>query len=284
MPPHRRPSFLSGRKAFSLVELSVVIVIISIVAVMGLEGAAIYMDRTAYNVTRDRLREIDEAIAAFYHVNGRLPCPSRNGKPIAGQPILAITDTCFGKESNGTGGTAAISSCVDTAATCQGYTFSNITKGDVPVRDLGLPLSYAFDAYGNRIFYAVTAGMVSAATFNATNPALQMRSGKLDSACTSNCQMLGSAAYVVLSHGRDRRGAYSKNGGSAPTIECSNGGSDMDRIDTQNCRINRGAAAGGYEINNAPTTDVFYDSRYNAGSVPASYFDDIVVWRKKSDL
>lgn len=56
--------------------MSVVIVIVSVVAVMGLEATSIYVGRTAYSSTRDKLAAIDQALSQYYRVTGRLPCPA----------------------------------------------------------------------------------------------------------------------------------------------------------------------------------------------------------------
>lgn len=283
MPPHRRPSFLSGRKAFSLVELSVVIVIISIVAVMGLEGAAIYMDRTAYNVTRDRLREIDDAIVAFKKVNGRLPCPSFINLPGA-TTSLSLTDSCIGKEYFSPGNCTAVANCGLGV-----ITGTSLQIGEVPVRDLGLPISYMMDGYGDRFRYIITNGMGnSAALFNSTADAITIRSGKLATTCTTDCQDLGLASYVVYSHGRDRRNAITKNGVHSGVLWYESD-DDKCKIDSVNARINASNppsspnCVAGKSVADV-ARNILYDSRYNAGSVPASYYDDIMIWRKKSDL
>lgn len=56
--------------------MSVVIAIVSIVAVMGLEATSLYLGRTAYTSTRDKLAVIDQALRNYYRVTGRLPCPA----------------------------------------------------------------------------------------------------------------------------------------------------------------------------------------------------------------
>jgi prepilin-type N-terminal cleavage/methylation domain-containing protein len=273
---------LRARHAFSLVELSVVIVIISIIAVMGLEGTAIYFDRTAYNVTKERMAVIDKAILNFVRVNGRLPCPSYY--------TLTSADTCFGKEYNG----ATPTTCASSTSTCTSASFTVTAvvfhRGDVPVRDLGLPTSYMFDGYGTRIRYVVTATMDSTyTTFNTTTAGgLTIRSGKLDTNCGSAgnlCQTLATdAAYLLLSHGRDRRGAVSAAGASIAS--CSSGSADYNKIDAANCRFGTATTLRRYSDNTVVSIPYnhFYDSRYNSGNVAGSFFDDIIIWHRKSDL
>lgn len=73
----RIPSSPHGpRDGFSLLEMSVVVAIVSIVAVMGLEATSVYLGRTAYTSTRDKLVVLDAALRDYYRVTGRLPCPA----------------------------------------------------------------------------------------------------------------------------------------------------------------------------------------------------------------
>ncbi len=74
----------STHGGFSLLELSIVIAIVSVVAIMGLEASAVYISSTAYQSTATRMATIDAALAKYRYVHGRLPCPS----PLP----LAITD------------------------------------------------------------------------------------------------------------------------------------------------------------------------------------------------
>jgi len=85
-----RQSRLHRRRGFSLLELSIVIAIISVVAVMGLEMAAAFLSRTAYQNTQDAANTVDAALVKYRTVYGRLPCPARLNLP--------ITDVNYGKE------------------------------------------------------------------------------------------------------------------------------------------------------------------------------------------
>lgn len=277
---------------FSLVELSVVLVIVSIIAVMGLELTANYMNRTAYKVTAERLDMIDKALVAYRRVNNKLPCPGSTG--------LTPTSACYGKEFNGSGGAGT---CNDTAGACNGNVFAAgvLVSGDVPVRDLGLPLSAMVDGYGNRIYYVVAREQTYNTSYTAGNPldefnrvpdAIAVRSGKLDTNCTAGgalCQDRGMASYFLFSVGVDKRGGRTPSGGMGRV--CQNTGDAADvastdgMIDTANCRL--GGAL--FLAKNGSTSitipdNVFYDSRFNSGTVDTSHFDDLVKWRSKGSL
>lgn len=263
------------RNGFSLIELSVVIAIVSIVAVLGLESMAIFMNRTAYRVTQERMAVIKEALAKHRYVYGYIPCPAW------ANTSATYPSNDYGKEyrNSGTG--------ICSNGTMAGSGNNSIHSGDVPVRDLGLPAQYMKDGYGSRIRYIVSRPMTRMGTTanlfgnEATVGLIKIRTGLIDPA---QSQQIATAAYVLLSYGADKRGAYGGTGCMpAPTTKFDG------MIDTVNCRngsaltLKTGTPAG------AGTTvvvgdDVFYDSRYNNGSNEEMHFDDIIVWQTKGQL
>ena len=271
-----------ARAGFSLIELSVVLVIVSIVAVMGLELIANYMNRTAYKVTTERLDVIDSAMVAYRRVNNKLPCPAPEA--------VTATSACFGKELNGSGGAGT---CNDIAGTCTASSTSggSIVYGNVPVRDLGLPISAMYDGYGQRFYYVVTRDQTYTSTFNATLDAIAVRSGKLDDDCTSGsalCQARGNAAYFLFSTGVDKRGSRNSSGNIARLCQDISSPTDVQltdgMADTMNCRL--GDAMNFVKNGSTPIAvpdHVYYDSRYNMGTTD-NHFDDLVKWRSKGSL
>lgn len=311
MLPAPRPKRLRPASGFSLVELSVVVAILAVVAALGLEAAANFVNKTSSSVTRDRMVQIDQAIAQFFRIYGRLPCPAVRA--------TAPTTTSYGQEDcrysagyvtavNNSGGTDFVTGGSDTGG--------GILFGALPFRTLNLPMSMSLDGFGSKIDYVVTKNLTVAGgsltlkyrfgSFTAT-PSLtddgiagiEIRTGVLEQPCSSaKCQLIANpatyegAAYIVISHGADRRGAVSVRGTTlsncVPTAA-----SFGTRVDSQNCAI-LGEATG---INTASTTpanaavaaggirkNVFYDNRLNSGLNLKSYYDDIVVWRTKAQL
>lgn len=254
------PKTMKCAGGFSLVELSIVMAIVATIATFGLEGAATFLDHSAQEVTKERLALIDEALLKYRKVNGRLPCP-------AGR-MVGINDASsqngYGKEY--------CNSLLDISST-------SLMQGAVPIRDLNLPLDYAIDGYGSKFNYIVTSGLTNASTFSRTGDGISVRTGKLDSACTTNCQTMGTAAYLIFSPGYDRRGGVSVRG--AVTKNCISSTKDDTKIDAQNCVYQGSTTA--MAVPNI-TGDVFYDSRMSRGFVENNYFDDIVVWHSRNQL
>ena len=278
-----------GSPGFSLLELSVVLAIISVIAVMGLEMTANYMNRTAYKVTAERLEAIDQAIVRYRKVYNKLPCPTYlNWDP---------PNACYGKEANGTSG------CNDTAGACSaasiyvGAPYVNLVRGWVPVRDLGLPMSMMMDGYGSRINYITNVNLTYNLTYTPGDPndsfnnapdGIIIRSGKIDAVCGtagSVCQNRGTASYVLLSVGADRRGGIGADSYTSGAYNCTYPDSvtAANWPDTANCRFGTGYTLSKGGAPQAINLDVFYDSRFNAGTGDAK-FDDLIKWRSKGNL
>lgn len=255
------------RTAFSLLELSIVLVIVSVVAVLGLEVANQFVARRAYVETQAKLARIDQAIVDFRRIHGRLPC---------------IADTA----SNG----MEYSSCTNTGLT------STVITGTVPYVALNLSFDDVVDSYGNLINYAVSRRLTLDATtspannFNDSTAMIEIRTGRLQNPCSTTCSVLADptaspatgAAYAVFSNGYDRRGGRNRVGTVA--VACFSAVGDT-RIDSQNCWRTTGTSLTIFAALTAVQKEaLFYDSRYNAGSQTTNYFDDIIVWRTKGRL
>lgn len=250
------------RAGFSLVELSVVIVIMSIVAVMGLEMSATYINRTAFKSTAERMIIIRDALSEHVRIYGRLPCPALIG--------ALPSNTAYGAEA------ATPGTCTSTNAAITG-----VRSGAVPVRSLGLPLRMMYDGYGDRFHYFVTATMTASGTYQASSDALQIRDGVLSAAACTTCP---TAAYVVFSVGQDRRGGITKNGASYMACLSASAPVTNTRIDAANCRCT-GSSCDTLGVAGI-ATNVFYDNgdTINTGNQITRYYDDLMVWRSKNQL
>jgi prepilin-type N-terminal cleavage/methylation domain-containing protein len=257
-------SSISHQAGFSLVELSIVVVILSTIAVLGLGSAAAYLGHTAYATTQARLAVIDNAIRNYRKIYGYLPCPVTR--------TVAITSSAYGKETRDGSGNCTNGANITSSSPALRY-------GMVPVRDLNLPLSYAVDAYGSKFNYIVTTNLTWSTSYGASGDGIIVRSGKLEASCTTLCTTMGTAAYFVSSPGYDRRGGISPRG--TVNANCIASTSYDTTIDAKNCIYLGSTVAIG--VGSIPV-NVFYDSRYNRGTVESSHFDDLVAWRSKSDL
>jgi prepilin-type N-terminal cleavage/methylation domain-containing protein len=185
-------------RGFSLVELSIVVLVIGIVLTMGIGAWTANLENQAYAATAQRQAAIKEALTSYLRRNNRLPCP----------------DTDFtapdGVENRTTAG--------DPTTTC------SAAFGILPYTTLGLARDAARDGWGNFFSYHVSNTNITAsptgswsantdwtrsAWFRTGNTGLitvNNRNGATVTAIATN------VVAVVVSHGRNGLGAYAIGG------------------------------------------------------------------------
>ena len=137
------------KTAFTLIEMSIVILVASIL-ITGLLSASVgSITNSNIKLTNDRMREIYKSLGNFVAVKGRLPCPAslRKAKSV---------DSDYGAEVRADGGGSDI--CV--AGSDVGVYESNgangrLVYGAVPVKALGLASEMAEDGFGNKLVYVM---------------------------------------------------------------------------------------------------------------------------------
>lgn len=228
-------------KAFSLLELSIVMVVIAVTLTAGLD---LVNDKTSkLEQTKDRIQEVRDAIALYRQRNsGKMPCPA---------PLnVSTSDSTFG---------VALSevNCKLTAVGTGTYRNSTygVRVGGVPINTLGLANKYAFDTYGNKLTYVVTEDAV-----DGTDTDL----GKIP-IFDANDNIISSPIFLILSHGADGRGAFNINGTVA--TGCVDG--VAARHDAANCVH---TTAG--DVDNVALA--FVNTNFNDGDIAARRFDDVM--------
>jgi len=212
-------------KGFTLVELSIVVLIITLLIGSLLVPLSTQVAQRNISDTQQRLAQIDSALIGFAIANGRFPCPA----------VSTGASTDSGVESFAVGGTAMNGNC------------SNFINGYVPGITLGLSnvdsQGFAVDAWGlqqNRIRYSISnttvGGVANVFTAyngmrNATIPAVgnpintylyvcASATGTTATACSAiapptpdpNALSRGDAVFVVYSLGQNA----ATTGGSSP--------------------------------------------------------------------
>ena len=183
-------------KGFTLTELAVVLVIVSLLLGGLIVPLSAQMDMRNTDDTRKSLAEAREALLGFAASNGRLPCP-------------APATTATGVAGAGIEARSGIGDCVSTV-------------GVLPWATLGVPET---DAWGRRYSYRVTA--VFAQHVHAPQNAAFLLSSRGDlqvwSSLAGGGGKIGSdVPAVVISHGKNGNGAYTPQGTRLPA------GADVD--------------------------------------------------------
>lgn len=205
-------------KGFSLVELAVVLIIVTLLSSGLLYSLAAQREITSINETQRLLGEARDALLGFVAANGRLPCPAAPG-------------------TTGVEGPLGGGNC------------SNSWNGFLPAITLGITPTnangYAIDAWGNPIGYAVTKdsnAYCTGACFTTVDnvkaawnggvttltPDLQVcstatgASSGSSAACASGNSLSINAVAVIYSGAR--------NGGISPSSADESANTDGDRL------------------------------------------------------
>lgn len=259
-----------GHNGFTLTEMAVVLVILSLLMGYFLAGGVAFMDLQSVKQTQAKLKTIESALVGYVAVHGRLPCPA-DGR--------AATGVEYG----------SVAGCTD-----------NQQYGVVPWTTIGLSEADSVDAWNYRITYRVgnqlwvdqgmnmascdaagsalatgasklcDTGCSGTSLTSCTPPALFLDTGKgidiKDAATSGNALMdttitpTGGAAFVLISHGKHGHGAYPR--GSTSIVPLTGSG-DNEAPNSNNVAITFG-------------TTFFVDADYNESS-GANHFDDIVL-------
>ncbi|UCV08768.1 type II secretion system protein [Dechloromonas denitrificans] len=200
-------------RGFTLVELAIVLIIVSLLTGGLIMAVAGQRDGIAISETQRRLNDARDALMGFAAVTGRLPCPAAPGTT--------------GIEAPSAGGICS--------NPWDGF-LPAITLGLMPVNENG----YAVDGWGNPIRYGVSteitsqlttanqiktawnAGSSLAGDLRICNSATAISGAGSIAVCALGSELAANAVAVIFSRG--------KNGGTAPSSadEIANG--DGDRL------------------------------------------------------
>ena len=207
-----KKKFANIQRAYSLIELSIVLVIISTLVAGALTISVDNLKNDQTRLTKERMDKVYKILGNYIRVNESLPCPA---------PLTKVKSV---DSDYGTSGNCTTVSGVTVIAT-------NYILGAVPTLTLGLPSEYAEDGFGNKIVYFVDKRFTTAAILNAapdfgvTNFST-MANNQL-SASPSNLWLIQSnpagsrqnvtpnAVLGMVSAGPNKLGAYNSRSASA---------------------------------------------------------------------
>jgi len=267
-----------GIRAFSLMELAMVVLVLGLLAAAGLRYSAARLDSDNLATTNNNLDVVEQALLNYRIAYGRLPCPA---------PITDAENTAsFGTEfDNSTAGIGS-GNCSFTVSGSEFTDGSNTYYGAVPTKTLQLPDKYAYDAWGKKILYVIDKRITAYNAFltypisNSSIGSIQIQdscgSATLP-ACTGNT-ITSNAIYSLVSFGKDGHGGYVRNP-SATALAYNAGANNIDELKNCHCTSAAAAPASNYYDNIFIQNSKNYTSS-NYGN-PAYVFDDIVRFKTR---
>ena len=243
-----RNSFL---KAYSLIELSIVLVIVSVLVSGAMVVSVDSLKTDQIRITKERIDAVYKRLAYHIKTNRDLPCPALTNK-------VRSTDSDYG-----------------VAGTCAGvaygvYASGNFIWGALPCATLGLPLDYCEDAFGSKFLYFVDKRFTVAADIGVA-PVFDADINNYNFSTMANNQLSSSPATIwtikenpagslqnittnavfgIVSAGANKFGAYNSNSSTA----ISTAGSDSDELMNQNA-----TSGSGYFVSSSPASNSFDD-------------------------
>lgn len=166
---------------FSLLELSISLLIVSLLSSGLLLSLAAQRDIADTQAAQQQLEEIRETLTGFALSYGRLPCPAR--------AQLAHTEMQAGRED------------------------CSLQHGVIPWVTLGLPEN---DPWGNRVTYYAS-DRFTATPLNGSQAGFSLETlGNANILDSSGKTLASELPAVIVSHGRNAAGAYNSNGMPLP--------------------------------------------------------------------
>jgi prepilin-type N-terminal cleavage/methylation domain-containing protein len=173
---------------FTLIEISIVLIVGGILFVSAIEAYQIYDKKQKVENTKSLLSNIDLNLKDFPNtidpttadpntglggsLYGRLPCPDADGDGIEDCAMATVRGRRFDGGPNG----------------------PNVMIGSLPYTTLGLALDYATDPYGSPIIYAITQSATNPIDFGNGIGAIQITDDDGNQSYTNQ--------YIVVSTGR----------------------------------------------------------------------------------
>lgn len=264
MTPSPQPSAAGGRgrrrrrraHGYTLLEIAIVLLVVGLLTASALGAYNIYVQAQAQKETQMHATLSSNALITFLSQYGRYPCPARLDADRS-DPDYGMETNCA--DTSIASGACANGVCIETSertiTPASGAPFNpRVRRGMLPFRQLNIPEDYAEDGYNARLEYAVTEQLAVVTTFEKTHGGIAVIDGQ--SPARSVVTPPATAHFMIISHGPDRRGAYTKYG--RQTFACAGAG-----LDIENCNT----AADGRAI---------YRAAVASTSGGAEHFDDIV--------
>lgn len=178
---------MKKQSGYTLIELALTLVVIGVLATPAIALYHLNKVKKDYDNTGTSIAGSIDAIGDYRAAYGRYPCPAPAN--------VDSSSNAYGLED--------CSVAVRAASPRAGI--GDIVIGILPFKSMNLQESDIYDAYGLRMTYAVTEKLTNPDTF-------LMSDGGIDLKNKNGDDLANDGHFVVLSHGQNGAGAYSRAG------------------------------------------------------------------------
>lgn len=251
---------MKSQRGFTLAEMAIVVLLISIAMTMGLKTVTANLENAAYSETKSKQERIKIALIGFLRTNGRLPCPDTAATPTGIEPVAGCTTPVLG-------------------------------YGAVPWATLGLARETALDGWGNFFTYRVSdinpapvapaAPAVPRAKNVNQNWTLKTAAG-FDIASLSSPSAGGNLSLQIDQ--RDSAGTLTTIAYNAVAVIYSHGKNGFGAKTVKGTTIAVPAAADEVINNTSGTTQFIIRSTTDSGTAIGGTYDDLVAYMTPQDL
>ena len=237
-------TFLKKETGFSLVEIAIVLLILGLMITPAINMYHQYRVEKDWNETEDNIDLIALELGGYRAITGRFPCPA---------PTDAVPgDFEYGHEFDDCLNLAPpVNSCANGLCRYNNpESGRDVVIGSVPFKTLNLQESESYDSALARISYAVTLNLTDNTTFDINGGGIAVVD-KIDPTL-SLVSPNSSAHFVVIAHGHNKAGAYSRQGAII------NACNTTSLIEQENCDDDAVFISGEYDLNNFDDLLTFY--------------------------
>lgn len=248
-----------SKKAYSLLELAIVILIISLIATGALSMISIKYEKDKVKITRDKISVIYNALGAYLLKNQALPCPA----PINLARTISVN---YGKINGIQGDCQASGVYLNEVGT------QNLIYGTIPTQDLNLSADFTLDGYGNKFTYIVAQPLTNTdfSTFPNVGFGRSDATGHItitQKISSISQEITQDASFLIISYGQNGSGAFIEN---SPTANSAS--SDSDEQSNYASSYDNGA--------NSAT----FDKNFILASSDSDIFDDILFYKTRDQM
>lgn len=252
---------------FTLVEFAIVMLMSGMILAAIIQAYKVYLADRYQREIYANMDVLNSSISVFASVQRRYPCPSDLSLPIddpesgvencAAAQALAVGDcTANGGicRVNGARTTPALGLVTPDPVYIGGFPYKTIRNFvSTNLQSVRLASSKdAIDPWGFQLTYAVSASQTDAGTYNTSYGAIDVQT----EGGTSLIQPVGSAHFVLVSHGENHKGAFNALG-----------------------RVAVACAAGTVDQENCDRTNATFIAGLRAMAAGAAYYDDVLLQR-----